>query len=110
VPENDPGTQFYTSSVEIVCANNQFGYSLDEFKGKFLSLERELRDGTKFTYSSLSTISLGGIEFVPMEAEANFTIYIGVHNNKLIELFQSNKTQGIVQEVSEGIFRSINFF
>lgn len=103
-----PGNQsiFYSASTDIVCSENKDNLSLESFKEKYL--EYVTKDQPKV--SALSITEIGNVQFIPiLLAPQKEPLYLGTHNNRLIEITNSNPGSGKLQQDAKAMIKNIKF-
>lgn len=108
-----PGSKsiFYDASADIVCTKNEDNLSLESFKEKFLLAEKENQP------TVLEAAKIGGFKFIPITLNIktetgnrpSYPIYIGVYNDFLYEVMNSNPGSGKLQEDAKSIINNIKF-
>ncbi|OGE19643.1 hypothetical protein A3J19_02060 [Candidatus Daviesbacteria bacterium RIFCSPLOWO2_02_FULL_41_8] len=101
---------FYSASADIVCTKNEDNLSLESFKEKFLLAGKESQP------TVLEATKIGGVKFIPIiwdtkteYGDQTYPTYIGVYNNFLIEVMNSNPGSGKLQEDAKSILNNIKF-
>lgn len=108
-----PGNSiFYSASADLVCTKNVDNLNLETFKEKFLkSFDKEQNA------SAQAVINIGGIEFFPIFRKPeyrdakfpDYPIYIGIYNDFLIMVMNSNRGSGKLEEDAKSIINNLKF-